>query len=165
MSTPVVEETYTGIFLEAKKLLDYTVDALTEAGVDYPTRNYVTAGQAVYDCEQVVATIVTSSTGLPAASAGFPSGSTIGNCPLPWNVIVDVAIVRCCVVEDHGGAPPVVKLETDSLQQSIDGVCLQNAANARANEQWGNVAAQITFPPQSGGMMATVARYTVAVTV
>ena len=152
-------------FDEAKKMLDYVVarafDGFTEGGPwNLPTRRYVTQGQAVYDCEQVAATMVALNTGLPAQVT--PGGNMIANCPPIWNLIVEVAIVRCHPTAGDDGTPPKVEKYNESAQKTAkDAEILMRAANSRADEMFGAVTATLQFPPPTD-MTATVCRYTIA---
>lgn len=151
----------TGTYLEAKKMLDYVTSAALDFSVDLPTRQYVTVGQAVFDCEQVTATMATVTTGLPQQTVG---GTSIASCPLPWQIVVEIAIVRCFPVPGEDGTPPSAQQHSTAAEaMGRDTHILMAAAESRAAERFGNVVAQITYPPPSGGLAATVARYTVAV--
>lgn len=152
-----------GAYNEAAKLLEYAVESALQRQIDLPSRQYVTQGQAVHECEQVVATMVTVTTGLPGANSGGPS--VINACPLPWRITVELAIVRCQVAlpADDGTPPNTSKLLADARQAAADTLILQDAADARAAEQFGGVSCTITYPPPSGGFFATSASYQVAI--
>lgn len=101
----MVDETGSfGTFTEAQKLLDYVLAAALDDGVDLPVRRYVTAGQAVYDCEQVAVTMAVVTTGLPGSAT--PGGTSIASCPLPWQIVLEAAIVRCAPPMADDGTPP-----------------------------------------------------------
>lgn len=150
-----------GPYFEAYKLLEYAKAAALDANTDLPERQYITIGQAVYDCEQIVSTLSIVTTGMPGGATGFTAG--IANCPLPWQLTVDLAIVRCHPGMDDDGSPPSVEaLLSASRLASVDTRILQAVGDSRASEQFGQVAVTISYPPPSGDMRAVVGRYTVA---
>lgn len=152
-----------GPFTEADKMLDYVLSAALTAGIELPPRQLITAGQAVYDCEQVSVTMSVVITGLPASAV--PGGTSIGACPPVWSEIVEIAIVRCCPVPFDNGSPPTPEALTAHAQiQGGDTHILMAVGDLRAAERFGNVTATISYPPPSGGVAATVGRFTVALT-
>lgn len=152
-----------GAFDEASKLLDYAVSAALDNQIGIPALQFVTQGQAVWDCEQVSATMVSVSTGLPGSTR--PGAQAIVNCPLTWQVTVELAIVRCQVaaVGQDGSPPNASQLLADARQSAADTLILQSAASSRASEQFGGVVCSISYPAPSGEFTATVGRYQVAI--
>ena len=152
-----------GSYTEADKLLSYVLQAAMDASIDLPTRQYVTSGQAVYDCEQVAVTAVAATTGLPVSTT--PGGSSLsGACPPGWQLTLELAIVRCCPVPAEDSTPPSAQqLSAHAKVQGGDTHILMAAADSRASERFGNVTCVVSYPPPSGGLAATVARMTVAI--
>lgn len=153
----------TGPFDEAQKLLDYVIQAATESNAIIPSKQYVTAGQEVDECEQVVATLLAVQAGLP--SSPTPGPTAIVNCALMWRVTIDVSITRCVpIMSDDGSPPSAASLEQAAQVTAMDTFLLQTAGDLRAAEQWGAVAVTLTYPIPTGGYGKTTARYEVAVT-
>lgn len=154
-----------GTFSEADRLLGYIRAAALEASIDLPTKQYVTSGQAVHDCEQVAATVLTATTGMPASAT--PGGQGLsGACPPGWQVSIELAIVRCRPTPSESGAQPSAeKLSGHAKVQAGDTHILMSAADSRASERFGQVTCAILYPPPSGKFAATIARLTVAVSV
>ena len=153
----------TGPFEEAEKLLNYVVQAAAESNAPIPTKQYVTAGQAVDECEQVVATILVTQAGLP--NSPTPGPTDISNCHIMWRVVVDLDITRCVpIMSDDGTPPSAAALEQAAQVCVMDTYLLQKAGEFRAAEQWGAVSCLISYPIQTGGYGKTTARYEVAVT-
>lgn len=159
-----------GSYDEAAKFLGYIVASAAEAvsldgrsdPVTLPDRQYVTAGQAVYDCEQVAVTMIQSTAGLPLQTT--PGAGSINACPMPENLTLEVAIVRCSpTVGDNGAPPSVSKLNNHARTQARDADVLMAAVQKRVSERFGTVGVTISFPPPSGGMSATLARVQVAI--
>jgi len=165
LSLPEVPPEFTGslgVFDEARKMLDYVVQAATESMAPIPARQYVTVGQAVEECEQVVSTLFFARTGAPDSLS--PGPTSYINCPPLWREIVDVSIHRCVpVMDDNGTAPTPEALETAAKVEAMDTFLLQKAAEFRSMEGFGAVSCVVTFPPHSGGFGQTSARYEVAV--
>lgn len=154
-----------GTFTEGQKLLDYVLAAALDASIELPAKRYVTSGQAVHDCEQVAATVLTATTGLPASAT--PGGQGLsGACPPGWQVSIELAIVRCRpMMNDDGTQPSAEKLTAHAQVQGGDTHILMTAADSRAQERFGQVTCFIQYPPPNGKFAATIARLTVAVSV
>lgn len=152
-----------GSYTEADKLLGYIRDSALDASIDLPARQYVTAGQAAYDCEQVAVTMTAATTGLPVSTV--PGGTSLsGACPPGWQLVIELAIVRCCPTPAGDGTPPSAKQLSDHAKiQGVDTHILMDSADRRAQERFGNVTCMISYPPPSGGLAATVARLSVAI--
>jgi hypothetical protein len=151
-----------GVYDEAQKMLDYLVQAATESMAPIPARQYVTVGQAVEDCEQVVSTIFFARTGVPDSLS--PGPQSFINCPPMWREIVDLSIHRCVPVMSDSGIPPTPEaLEQAAKVEAMDTYLLQKAAEFRSMEGFGAVTCIVTYPPHSGGFGQTQARYEVAV--
>lgn len=151
-----------GIYLEAKKMLDFTAAAAGSYFVALPEQRYVTVGQAIHLCEQVVVEMTALQTGLPADTT--PGGSAVQACPPPWSLVATVSIVRCGPEIQADGSTLATHYDAFAKIQSLDALVLQTAINSRVEERFGAVVASITFPPPSGGFVVTQARVVVAVT-
>lgn len=153
-----------GPFREAQKMLEYVEASALNRQIDLPSRRYVTQGQAVHECEQVASTMLVSQTGLPG-QVGGPGPGVILNCPVPWQIVVEVAIVRCQgAVPGNEGEPPTAEaLLADAEVVSKDTCILQDAADSRVAEGFGGVSCAITYPAPSGLFIVTSARYAIAI--
>lgn len=128
--------------------------------VDLPTSRYVTTGEPVYDCEQVVVAIVSLQTGLPEGSqSGVPQ--TI-DCGSPWSLVMDVGIVRCGPKVDRNGLIAHTALTEMTEIESVDSDILMDALNEIARESISSVRAAITYGAYEGGFIATTMRLTAA---
>jgi hypothetical protein len=150
-----------GIYDEARKLLDYAVASAESIFVELPKKRYVTVGQAVHDCEQVVFEMTNLQTGLPADTT--PGGQAIKACPPPWSLVGTLSIVRCGPVMTNSGTVSSTVLEAFAKTQAVDALILQSAVTERVSEMFGAVVASITWPPPTGAFVVTSARITAAV--
>lgn len=153
--------TVLGIYDEAEKLIDYAVAAAASIFVNLPEKRYVTAGQAVHDCEQVVFEMTALQTGLPAHVGR--GGVAVSHCPAPWSLAGNLVIVRCGPALNNDGTVSSSVLDAFSKTLAVDALILQEAINQRVQEMFGQVMTTITFPPPSGGMISTSARIVAAV--
>lgn len=153
-----------GVSDEASKLLGYIVTAAANANplIELPNRQFVTAGQAVWDCEEAYVTLVQVITGLPGGVT--PGGGVIDNCPLPWTAVFEAAVIRCVPVMDGDTPPTPAALLASAEQQARDTYCLMTAAESRAAERFGGVGCSISYAVPSGGFGGPVARISVTVT-
>lgn len=150
-----------GIYNEGRKLLDYVIASAGTNLIELPAKRYVTVGQAVHDCEQVVFEMNALQTGLPADTS--PGGSAISVCPPVWSLVGTLYIVRCGPkMKDDGSIPPA-QLEATAKTQAVDALLLQDAVAQRVGEMFGSVICSITWPAPSGGYVVTQARITAAV--
>jgi hypothetical protein len=139
------------LFDEAERFLDLVIDAAAALDVTLPGKQYITVGEAVYDCEQVAVTMMAVSIGLPNMP---PVGiNEIGNCcPPGWSMHLAVDIVRC--VPTPTGSSGVVSADrlTEAAEMfGQDAAVLLDATAARQqNYLFGNLVAAIQYPPPSG---------------
>ena len=138
------------VFAEASVFLQHIVDAADELVVALPDKQYVTAGEAVHDCEQVVVTMTEVTSGLP----GLPV-QIIENCPLTWTMAAIVDIARCGPKPTSTGTISADKLTEAARVHSADAAVLMNAANRRLTEKFGGVGASIVFVIPEGGFIVT----------
>ena len=137
------------LFDEANSFLANIVAAATDAAITLPTLQYVTVGEAVHDCEQVVVTIAELGTGLPENPMNW------ANCALPWTAQFEVDIVRCEPKSNQTGLVPKDKLHDHAKVRSGDASLLMEASRRRADLRYGDVSGQVSFPAPSGGMTIT----------
>lgn len=143
-----------------RHLLDEVGNAAVAAGHDLPTRQYITTGGAVYDCEQVTVSANSITTGV----AGAPdAGGPVGNCPPGWHTAIELAIVRNAaeMVQGRRGtsAPKVTDIELDTDAADKDASVLTTAVETIAGpgwDQYGQVPASIQFGEVQGGLTAVV---------
>lgn len=135
--------------------------AAAALGHALPTRQYVTTGGAVYDCEQVSV----SANSITSGAAGSPdAGQPVGGqCDTGWNVSIEMAVVRAAAempVGRRGTSPPTVEcIEADTDNADRDAAVLSAAVEAVAGpgwDQYGNVPASIMFGEVQGGLTAVV---------
>ena len=144
----------------AKEVLTHVEESALSLLIDLPSSRYVTTGEPVYDCEQVVVTIVSLQTGLPEGNqSGVPQ--TV-DCSAPWSLVMDVGIVRCGPHLNRQGAIPHTALSEMTHVESLDSDILIDAINGIANESISSVRAAITYGAYEGGYIATTMRLTAA---
>lgn len=146
---------------------DFAREVLTlieEAGlsllVDLPASRYITTGEPVYDCEQVVVTIVSLQTGLP--TGGQASTPQTISCQDPWSLVMDIGIVRCGPQLSRQGTILHSSLSEAAHLESVDSDVLIATLNAIAQESISSVRAAITYGAYEGGFLATTMRLTAA---
>lgn len=153
-----------GSYTEIRKVLNYVLQVGTDKHAGLPAREYVTVGEIVHDCEQVVGALLITETGIAEAITAPGPLFFQGGCPPVWRIIFNIEIVRCTPRMDEGGEPPKpTDLESDAQVRAMDTYLLQTAAKLRGDEHFGGVSCQITYPAPSGGFSATVGRYVVQV--
>lgn len=111
------------LFPSLQSLLQHTVNTFTNAGVDVPARQFVTAGddeETPHDCEQLVVSFAQLYNGQVGQPLQEPS-----KCDEPWVVVVSVNLVRCTPAFRNGrgnrGQPPTIEeLMEISEQQASD---------------------------------------------
>jgi hypothetical protein len=140
-------------------LLDRTVEQALLASFDLPTRQYVTLGGAVFDCEQVSVSAINSDPGLVSSDPG--AINLLGNCDVPWNTNYEVAIVLCAAERIQGQrgekAPPVEQVDADALKISAAYAVLRDVVdNIVASGDLGTPSASIAFSQPQGGLIAVV---------
>lgn len=140
-------------------LLDRVVEQALLADFTLPTRQYVTLGGAVFDCEQVSVSAINSDPGLVSSDPG--AINLLGNCDVPWNTNYEVAIVLCAVERVIGqrgeSPPPVEKVDADALQISAAYAVLRDVVDVIvASGDLGTPSASIAFSQPQGGLIAVV---------
>ncbi|MDD2326387.1 MAG: hypothetical protein PHW63_10415 [Alphaproteobacteria bacterium] len=144
----------------AQQVLSYIEEAGLEHLVDLPTSRYVTTGEPVYDCEQVVVTIVSLQTGLP--EGGQSSTPQAISCQDPWSLVMDIGIVRCGPRLEKNGTISHQALSGAAYSESIDSDVLMTALDSIAQDSISSVRAAITYGAYEGGFIATTMRLTAA---
>jgi hypothetical protein len=150
--TVVKAEQKLRLFDEAERFLAKVNDAADELDVTLPDRQYITIGEAVFDCEQVAVTLGAVSIGLPnMPQVGI---NEIGNCcPPGWSMHLVVDIVRCVPQPVGSGTAPVAadRMNASAAEFAADTAVLLDATAARMQDNlFGNLAATIQYPPPSG---------------
>ena len=142
-------------------LADINTAALTQL-VILPSEQFVTSGQAVYDCEQVSVTVIALTTGLPGASvASIPSDMV---CFPVWSIVMELAIVRCAPPMNAVGEVAPEAITAAFLQTSQDAGVLMGTINNILSVRFGNIIGSISSMASEGGLVATTARVTAALT-
>jgi hypothetical protein len=149
-----------GAYREALKMLNFVRQAAMDSQVDLPTKQLVTAGSIVHDCEMVAVCMTAVTTGLPGSSV--PGGTAIAQCPLPFQIILEIAVARCGPVMDDSGSKTAADLTSFASVRATDTFLLMQAADMRAAEQFGSVTFTLSYPPQQGEFISTVARMSMA---
>lgn len=143
--------TYTGSILElhsaSSSLLDAILSAADARSVAMPSRQVLSAGGVIHDCEQVYVTVLSMSEGL----AGDDTGQA-APCNLIMNGIFEVGVVRCAAEKPdgpRGELPPQAGwIENDLIDASTDAAVLLDAIAGTLK----NVTVQFLAP--QGGMRA-----------
>jgi hypothetical protein len=94
----------------ARALLDRVRAVYAEAAIDLPSRQIWTIGEPVYDCEELVVSLIDLSEGLTQGD------SPQSPCVVPINATFKVTVVRCAPVPDNRGNPPT----PDALMRAAD---------------------------------------------
>ena len=141
-------------------LLRRVVEAAIPLGVDLPIRQYVTLGGAVFDCEQVSVSAMSSEVGTVSSDPG--AINLLGNCPPTWNMSYELAIVTCAAerMETQRGsrAPDVARVDRDALQVSRSYAVLRDTIDTIvASGDLGTPSASFQFGQPQGGLIACVA--------
>jgi len=110
----------------ADYVLDSVVTVFNSAGVDLPERRFVTVGNPVYDCEELVLTFQGLNNGPPGG------GEEPTNCNSPISTIFAVHLVRCFPTPTGRGmkAPEAEVLTVTALGLLTDSWLLMQSANA-----------------------------------
>lgn len=146
----------------ANLILQAIRDAAVQLGPGYalPERQYISAGGAVYDCEQVAVSVITSATGI-VDPTGTPL-SAVGNCNVVWNSTFEAAIVICSaetISGPRGAELPSAEQITEDAQnidKMTDVLGLAITAVAESGVA-GNLTASIAYGQPQGGLIAAVA--------
>lgn len=142
----------------ASRFLQEITATAADVGISLPERQLITAGGAVYDCEMVVVSMLTSRTGLIGAE-NMPSNLGEG-CDTNWSNTLEAAIVVCAQARmtGHGGRvlPTPAMIEQDATTVSLLGDLLVEAATRMGNEGYGAVSASLEYGSPQGGLIAAV---------
>lgn len=147
----------------ARLILSSIEDAAVTLGVVLPVRRYIGAGGAVYDCEQVVVSSISSQTGL-VDPTGAPVAA-IGNCNVIWNTTFEAAIVICSaekVAGPRGAVLPTAEQMTtdaDNIDKMTDVLGAAITAIAESGVV-GNLTASVAYGAPQGTLIAAVATVT-----
>lgn len=127
---------------------------------DIPKKRYVTSGNATWDCEQVVVTVLSVNTGLPGGSGGPVPQSMV--CAPMWSVALDMTIIRCGPKITSKGTMSADSLNKSFESSSRDVEVLMRTVDKMVTDpdNFGNVLAQVTVMEPQGDMIGTTARIT-----
>ena len=119
------------VIAAARRVLTAVEAAALSAGVTLPTRAYVATGGVVYDCEMVSVSMINLNTGFANAAGAEPMVS-MDNCGPTWQIVCEVAIVRCAQEKMWGprleNPPKIEWIEGDLTTASADAAILAEAA-------------------------------------
>jgi hypothetical protein len=150
------------VYNYVQQLLTVVNDAAVQLGLTLPACQYVTGGQAVFDTEQVAATGIQVTTGLPGAENMPLSIPLVANCMPPMNIQVRVSIVRC-LSPNAGGQITTTVLDAAFLQTSRDFAVLLLATEMLVTTQlFGHMLFRVYMEPPEGGLSATTLLLTAA---
>jgi hypothetical protein len=117
--------------------------------VTLPTRQYITTGEIVYDCEEVVVSLG----GLTLGSVAFEfdlQGCDVSSAPK--KITVTVVIVRCMkVMNDNGTMIPATKMTEKILNVTPDGWVLMDMLSCLGD----GVIGEVVYEGPDSGMIAT----------
>lgn len=126
-----------------------------------PSRQYVTVGGSVFDCEQVSVSAMSANTGLVSATG--EGLEVIGNCPPVWSAPFEVAIVFCANEKMEGTRgnqlPAVAGIEADAEAMSTAMAVIVNTAEVLSS-LFGSVRCTIELGQPSGALIAVVGTIT-----
>ncbi|AKJ72562.1 hypothetical protein PP301_gp024 [Gordonia phage GMA2] len=145
------------LFDVGQRLLDATVNAASLQLYDIPSKQFVTTGAAVFDCEQVSVSLLRVDSGL-----GLTPGAELvqagPQCDVGWSVTAEVAIVRCAPTPSgRSGTVSADKINNAAKNSSKDVFILQSAIEAFAQDTFGGFSVEIIPEQHEGGMVATSA--------
>lgn len=134
----------------ADYVLDTVVNVFTSAGVDLPERRFMTVGDPVHDCEELVLVFRALSNGAPGGNEE-PS-----NCSAPITATFEIHLVRCFPTPVGRGnkAPEADVLTTNALGLMNDSWLLIQSANAMNDDPlystYGFISSVETGEPAGG---------------
>lgn len=157
MTSPTLSWTFQADRLEkfADYLLDMVVQVFTSAGVDLPTRRFITVGEPVHDCEELVLTFGGLQNGPPG------QGEEPSNCHSPITATFGVHLVRCFPTPVGRGtkAPEADVLTTNATGLMHDSWLMMQVANAIDDDPlystFGTITSVVVGEP-SGGFVGVV---------
>jgi len=156
-------DTGSRVYGYVQQVLTLVNTAATELEITLPTTQYVTSGEPVAGCEQVVVSGLSLATGMPASdpvSLGLPVSTA---CMPMWSVILDASIVRCSAVPQRDGSYVPEDLDNSFQNCSTDiAVLLLTVESLVAGENLGKIIASVTIGAPMGGMVATTLHLTAA---
>ena len=157
MSTPTLSWTFQADRLTkfADYIMDTVVAVFDNAGVELPPRRFMTVGEPVHDCEELVLVFAGLENGAPG-DTGNPA-----TCNDPITASFQVHLVRCFPTPAGRGmkAPEADVLTTNAIGLYNDSWLLMQAANAMNSDtlysMFGFVASVVPGEP-SGGFVGIV---------
>lgn len=150
------------LLLLLNRVLETTVDVFESAGVPIPEKRYWTAGEAVFDCEQVVVSLNQGYLGRPGDEATEPR-----LCHEPRSAVLDISVVRCVPTGNGTKGPSSRQLQDAAEFTAVDSWLLLDSINQY--DEWHpgirglGVVATVTIPPPQGGFQAVNMTLTLAV--
>jgi len=145
------------VFQVASDILECVADALEDAGVEVPERQYVHQGEVALDTCPDCAQLVVSFMGLEHA---IPGGDLeIAACAPPRTATFDVWLTRCVPVLHENGDPPTAEELTASAEElNTDAWVLANViwSTHKADGCWGStcdsvmLGSLVPYGPEGG---------------
>lgn len=143
-------DNYEELYNTAEMVLETVNEVYAEYGVYLPNRQMIMAGDSVHDCEQVVISFVSLTSGFPIQDMSAQS-----NCPNPVTATFIVEIVRE-VPKISGGvnsrkiAPSDVDITTNAKDKLNDARLLAEIANRVGMKSWLTSMAAAPYSISSG---------------
>lgn len=135
--------------------------AALDLGIALPDKKIVTSGEAVHDCELVAVTFLSLITGIPDARTGLGFPGSASGCSPTWSAVMTVEIARCAPVWE-AEVVPAKAIDDALIPVSLDTAVIMRAINNLGStpENFGNITANMAFPPPAGGFVVTKAQIT-----
>ena len=106
-------------------VLQRVIDTFESLNVPLPSRQYWTVGQAAFDCEQLVITLIQIYLGAPGDQASAPQ-----RCNVPRTAVMSVTVVREIPTVGQNGRPPSAeKISQAARISAIDAYALMQSIN------------------------------------
>lgn len=140
-------------------ILDKVVNVASLHLYDLPSKQYVTTGPAVFDCEQVAVSLLRINSGL-----GLNPGAELvqggPGCDFGWSIVAELAIVRCAPKPSPKGVVPLDRLKAGTEKSSQDTFILLETIEALAEEIYGGFNASLIPFGSEGAFVSTSATIT-----
>lgn len=163
MTSPNISSADGGLRLSTagEFFLQTIIDAATLELYTLPSKQFVTTGPAVYDCEQVSVSLMRINTGIGLGRDGeLVQGGP--QCQFGWTLLADLAIVRCAPTPNSRGIIAANKLIAGTESVSQDIYILMNAVQTIAESAFGGFSASLVPDQSEGGFVAATATIGVA---
>lgn len=158
MTSPNITSIEGGLRLSnaGEYFLQAIIDAASVELYTLPSKQFVTTGPAVYDCEQVSVSLMRINTGMGLGRDGeLVQGGP--QCQFGWTVMADLSIVRCAPGPNTKGVITADKLMTGTESVSKDIFILMQAIETIAERSFGGLSASLVPEPPEGNFVAATA--------